>query len=126
MNQSGSGVIGLLIAVAVYAYICYCLQRLAEKNNVKHAWLAWIPIAQAFIWLETGGKPLWWFILLLIPLVNLVIGIIVWMRIAEAMHKPGWLGVLIIVPLVNFIVIGYLVFSENTPPTITPPAQTAV
>jgi uncharacterized membrane protein YoaK (UPF0700 family) len=62
--------------------------------------------------LNIAKKPLWWFILLLIPLVNIVIGIIVWMAIAEARGKPNWWGILMIVPLVNFIVPGYLAWSD--------------
>ena len=34
-------------------------------------------------------KPVWWIILLIIPLVNIVIAIILWMAIAEARNKPN-------------------------------------
>jgi hypothetical protein len=44
--------------------------------------------------------------------VNLVIGIIVWMAIAEARGKPSWWGILLIVPVVNIIVPGSLAFSD--------------
>jgi hypothetical protein len=62
--------------------------------------------------LNIAQKPVWWFILFLIPLVNIVIAIIVWMAIAEARHKPNWWGILMIVPVVNLIVPGYLAWSD--------------
>jgi uncharacterized membrane protein YoaK (UPF0700 family) len=62
--------------------------------------------------LQIAKKPLWWFILLLIPLVNIVIGVLVWMAIAEARGKPNWLGILMIIPFVNLIVVIYLAFAQ--------------
>jgi hypothetical protein len=61
---------------------------------------------------KIAGRPGWWVALFFIPFVNLVIGIIVWMGIAEARHKPGWLGVLMIVPIANLIIPAHLAFSE--------------
>ena len=51
--------------------------------------------------LNIAQKPAWWFILCLIPLVNIVIFIIIWMAIAEARHKPNWWGILMIVPVLR-------------------------
>jgi len=62
--------------------------------------------------LNIAKKPLWWILLLFIPLVNFVIGVIVWMGVAEARGKPNWWGILMIVPVANFIVPGYLAWSD--------------
>jgi hypothetical protein len=48
----------------------------------------------------------------LIPLVNIVIFIILWMAVAEARGKPSWLGILLIVPLIGIFVPGYLAWSD--------------
>jgi hypothetical protein len=74
--------------------------------------MAWIPIVSIILMLNIAQKPLWWIILMLIPLVNIVIAIVVWMAIAEARGKPSWWGILLIVPVVGIIVPGYLAFSE--------------
>jgi hypothetical protein len=89
-----------------------CLQTIAKKTNTENAWLAWIPIVNIILMLNIAKKPLWWIILLLVPLVNIVIMIVVWMAIAEARGKPSWWGILMIVPLVGIIVPGYLAFSD--------------
>jgi hypothetical protein len=101
-----------LILAALYVYISLALMTIAKKTNTANAWLAWIPIANIFLLLNIGKKPLWWFILCLIPLVNIIVLIIVWMAVAEARGKPSWWGILMIVPLVNLIIPGYLAWSD--------------
>lgn len=105
-------IVYFIIIIAFYVYYAICLQAIAKKTNTANAWFAWIPILNAFLMLMIAKKPLWWFILLLIPIVNIIIGIIVWMAIAEARGKPSWIGILMIVPLVNIIIPGYLAFSQ--------------
>jgi Family of unknown function (DUF5684) len=102
----------LVIALPVYIYMSLALQTIATKTNTENAWLAWIPIANLFLMLMIAKKPLWWFILFLIPLVNLIMAIIVWMGVAEARGKPNWLGILMIVPLANLIIPGYLAWAD--------------
>lgn len=122
-QEEGGGAAGLaalgafmgvffLIALAFYVYMALALMTIAKKTNTANAWLAWIPIVNIFLMLNIAKKPLWWFILFLIPLVNIVIAILVWMGIAEARGKPSWWGILMIVPFVNFIVPGYLAWSD--------------
>lgn len=110
----------LVIFLIVYIYMAICLMKMAHKTNTGNAWMAWIPIANAFLMLMIAKKPLWWFILFLIPFVNIVITILVWMAIAKELGKPEWLGVLMIVPVANIIVPGYLAFSNSS--TSTQPA----
>ena len=105
-------VVFLLIGAAFYIYLSLALQTIAKKTNTPNGWMAWIPIVNIFLMLNIAKKPLWWFILCLIPLVNIIILIIVWMAIAEARQKPNWWGILMIVPLVNLIVPGYLAWAD--------------
>ncbi|MGA9039124.1 MAG: DUF5684 domain-containing protein [Terriglobales bacterium] len=110
-----SGLVLLCLLVfggAAYVYMSLAVQTIATKTGTDNAWLAWIPIANLFLMLMVAKKPLWWFILFLIPLVNIVMVIIVWMAVAEARGKPNWWGILMIVPFVNLIVPGYLAWSD--------------
>ena len=102
----------LVIGAAVYVYMALALQTIARKTNTKNDWLAWIPIANIILLLEIARKPLWWLLLLVIPLVNVVISIVVWVGVAEARGKPSWWGLLMIVPGVNLIVPGYLAWGD--------------
>ncbi len=102
----------LIISVGIYAYMSYALQTLANKTNTENGWLAWIPIANIYLMCKIAGKPGWWLLLFLIPLVNIVITVLVWMEIAKARGKEGWLGILMLIPVVNFIIPGYLAFND--------------
>ena len=102
----------LVFAAAAYIYMGLALSTIAKKTNTENPWLAWIPIANIILMLNIARKPMWWIVLLFIPLVNIVIGIMVWMAIAEARNKPNWWGILFIVPGVNLIVPGYLAWSD--------------
>lgn len=106
------GLFGLVIVVAIYAYVAICLQKMAEKTNTGDTWWAWVPILNILLMLKIGQKPLWWIILLLIPLVNIVIGIVVWVAICNNLNKSPLLVIGLLIPLVNFIVLGYLAFSD--------------
>jgi Family of unknown function (DUF5684) len=102
----------VVFALGAYIYMALALQTIANKTGTINAWLAWIPIANLILMLNVAKKPMWWIILLLIPVVGLVVGVIVWMAIAEARHKPSWWGIMLIVPLVNFVVPGYLAWAD--------------
>lgn len=101
-----------VLMIIFYAYFAICLQFLAKKTNTLNGWFAWIPIANIFLMLNIAQKPLWWIILFLIPLVNIVIGIIIWMAISKRVGKPAWYGILLIVPIVGIFIPAYLAFSK--------------
>jgi hypothetical protein len=125
MQQMGQGIgMGMIIGyIVVYLFCVYCLARLATKFGMpmgKAFIWALIPIVNVFLILKLSAKPMWWFILMLIPIVNIVISILVWMSIAERLGKPGWWGVMIgIVPFANIIFFLMLVFGETKPVAAT-------
>jgi uncharacterized protein DUF5684 len=102
----------LIFALAGYVYMSLALQAIAQKTNTENAWWAWVPIINIVLMLNIAKKPLWWIILMLIPIVNIIIIVIVWMAIAEARGKPSWWGILIIIPVANIIVPGYLAWAD--------------
>jgi hypothetical protein len=108
----GTFIFFLLIIAAVYVYTALAVQTIAEKTNTENPWLAWIPIANLILLLNIAKKPIWWIVLCLIPLVNLIVFIIVWMAVAEARGKPGWVGVLLIVPVLGALMPGYLAWAD--------------
>lgn len=112
MNVFYSGAPALIIDLAIYAYFAFALMTIANKLEVENSWWAWIPILNIILMLQIADKPIWWLILFIIPIVNIIIAIIIWMRIAELRGFPNWWGILLIVPIVNLIVPGYLAFTE--------------
>jgi len=98
--------------LAGYVWMALTLYIIANRTNTPNSWLAWIPIANLYLMCKEAGKSGWWTILFFIPLLNIVIGIIVWMEIAKACNKPSWLGILMIIPFVNLVIPGILAFAE--------------
>jgi|SRR5277367_1449995 len=110
--MSGFFLIFCIFFLIAYVYHALALQTIATKTNTENPWLAWIPIANLILMLNISRKSIWWILLFLIPGVNIVILIILWMGIAEARNKPNWWGILIIVPVANLIVPGYLAWAD--------------
>ena len=102
----------VIFLAAMYVYMALALSTIAKKTNTANPWLAWIPIANIVLMLNVAKKPVWWIILLFIPIANIIVAVIIWMAIAEARHKPNWLGILMLVPGANFVVPGYLAWSK--------------
>ena len=118
---AGMGVGMILVWLVFYLFFVYCIARLAKNIGMPFGssfiW-ALIPIANIFLILKIADKPMWWFLLMLVPLVNIVISIMVWMAIAERLGKPNWWGIMIgIVPIANIIFLLMLVFGAPTPTT---------
>jgi hypothetical protein len=101
------------IAVVFYVYFSLCLYKIAQKARFEAAWAAWVPILQVWPVLGSAGKPVWWFIFFFVPLINIIVGVYVWMCISENLGKSKWLGLLTLVPIANLILPGYLAFSGS-------------
>lgn len=53
----------------------------------KPGWAAIVPIYNVIVKLDIVGRPLWWFLLLLIPLVNVVVWIVMSLDLAKSFGK---------------------------------------
>ncbi len=102
----------LFLAPAIYIFFALCLYIIAKKLNVPAPWTAWIPIVQIWTIVASAGRPWWWILLLLVPIVNIVIGIYLWVLITENLGRNKWLGLLMLIPIVNFVFLGILAFSK--------------
>jgi len=110
---AGAAMLAFFVIFAfIYIFMALALQTIAQKTNTPNPWLAWIPIVNIILLLNVAKKPLWWILLLLIPVVNIVVSVIVWMAVAEVRQKPSWWGILTIIPIANFIAIGYLAWAD--------------
>ncbi|MCA9100891.1 MAG: signal peptidase I, partial [Planctomycetales bacterium] len=58
----------------------------------KPGWGALIPIYNVILLLQIAGRPIWWILLFLIPIVNLVIAVIVAIDIAKHFDKGTGFG----------------------------------
>jgi hypothetical protein len=80
-----------LFILAVMIVVIAGLWKTFEKAG-QPGWAAIVPIYNVVVMLEIAGRPLWWIILLFIPLVNFIILIIVAVDIAKAFGKGTGFG----------------------------------
>ena len=83
--------------------------------------MAWIPIANIVLMCRIAGKSGWWTLLVLIPLVNIVVGVVIWIGIARARGKSPALLFLFLIPVVGILVPVLLAMGDPTSPA-TPAA----
>ena len=81
-------VIDLVLALFSIAMMCLVFRKAGRSG-----WAAIAPIYNAYVLCKIAGRPGWWVLLLLIPVVNLVIAIILCIDIAKAFGKSGAFGV---------------------------------
>jgi hypothetical protein len=109
-NDTGGAIAGtlvLLIQLAILIAILAGAWKMFEKAG-KPGWAAIIPIYNIIVILEICGRPIWWILLMLIPCVNIVIAVIVWIDVAKSFGKSELYGIglaflgFIFVPMLGF------------------------
>jgi len=115
-----------LLLLAMMVYFSAILWVVAGKTGTPGSWMAWVPLLNVVLMCRVARKPLWYILLLLIPIVNLVAAILIWMGIAKARGKGPILGVLMVVPLVNLVAaVAIAVGPANSQGTAVAPAAAA-
>lgn len=96
-------VIIVLLAVAVLMVVA--MWKIFTKAG-EPGWYSIIPFLNAFVLFRIAGLNPWLFLLLLIPFVNVVIGIVLAFKLGAAFGKSGVWSLFL---LVVFSTIGYLI-----------------
>jgi hypothetical protein len=82
----------LAIELAIVVAIIAGIWKVFVKAG-KPGWAAIVPIYNLVVLLEISGKPIWWILLFLIPLVNIVMAVIVGIAVAKAFGKSDAFGI---------------------------------
>ena len=113
----------LLIELAIVAFFVVAHWKVFVKAG-QPGWASLIPIYNCYVWLKISGKPGWWLILLLIPMVNLVVVFLCCLAIAKAFGKSDLFGVGLF--FLSFIFVPILAFGDAAyAPPQAPPAAAA-
>jgi len=77
------------------------------EKAYQPGWACLIPIYNIWVLLKIVGKPRWWILLLLIPLVNIVIGILITHNLSKSFGKDvAYTLGLILLPVVFYPLLG--------------------
>ena len=97
----------LLVWLAIVVVVIAGVWKTFQKAG-KPGWACLIPIYNVWVMLMIAGKPGWWLLLLLIPLVNIIVGIMVSVALAERFGKGAGFGVgLALLGFVFFPILGF-------------------
>jgi hypothetical protein len=102
-----TNLIAPLILIAIAVVVLIAMWKVYVKAG-KPGWGSLIPFYNLYLLIKIGGKPGWWFLLMLIPLVNIVIAILVAIGIARNFGKSGLFAVgLIFLPMIFYPILGF-------------------
>ncbi len=105
-SASALGGIAILYLVIIVVMIA-SIWKIFTKAG-KPGWASIIPIYNIIVLLEIVNKPVWWIVLLLVPFVNFVILIIIYLELAKVFGKSAGFGVgLILLGIVFFPMLAF-------------------
>jgi len=122
----GFGYYFFIFLVSVFSIVC--LWKVFVKAG-KPGWASIVPIYNVLTELEIIGRPWWWLLLMLVPLVNIVIGIIILFDLAKVFGKGTGFGFGLLFLSVIFMAIlafgdaKYLDPIAGQPTSFTPPTS---
>ncbi|MFH1373659.1 MAG: DUF5684 domain-containing protein [bacterium] len=98
-----------LIMAFVYFYFAFAQYKIAQKVS-RHdiAWWGFIPILNFFQIVQLAQKPWYWFLLFLVPFINIFAFAWIWAEVARVREKPTIWGVLMIFPPISFVAVWIL------------------
>lgn len=74
--SAGMMLIPLLIGLALAVFFIFCVWKVFEKAG-QPGWASIVPIYNVIIMIRIAGLPIWYIILLIVPVVNIVINIMI-------------------------------------------------
>ncbi len=118
----------VVIHLAVIVLMIASMWKVYTKAG-QPGWASIVPIYNLIVLLEIAGKPLWWILLMLLPVVNLIACIIVYIAVAENFGKSAGFGVglallsIIFFPILAFGDAKYMGGTAAPGVPAAPPAQ---
>lgn len=109
-----TGRVAIVFYIALYVIQAVALFQLAQKAKVKNPWVSFIPVLQTIVFLHVIDKTGWAIFLLLIPGVNIVLGIIWAVKFYLAFNvKPGLIALSIIISIAGMVMMLVMAFSDR-------------
>jgi hypothetical protein len=121
-----SMIVGLLIALLLIVAMWKVFTKAGQPG-----WASIIPIYNLYVWCKIVGRPGWWIILLLIPFVNIIVGIILCIDMAKSFGKGVGFGIglallgIIFWPILGFGSAQYQGPAASAGVAVVPPPQPA-
>ena len=103
----GLGIGLILVILAVVVFLIAAMWKIFEKAG-QEGWKAIIPIYNMYVLLKIVGKPGWWLLLFLIPIVNYVFIIWTYNMLSKSFGKEeGFTVGLVLLGIIFFPILGF-------------------
>ena len=100
--------VGLIVFVVLLVVFIMACNWIIYAKAGKPGWAALIPIYNMIVLLEIVNRPIWWFLLLLIPCVGIVIAVLVTIDLAKSFGKDAGYAIgLILLPIVFYPLLAF-------------------
>lgn len=97
----------MFVYLIIIAVVIVGMWKTFEKAG-KPGWAAIIPIYNFIVLLEIVGKPLWWIVLMFIPVVNIIIAIMLSHQLSLSFGQGiGMTLLLIFLPFIGWPMLGF-------------------
>lgn len=105
--RSGMWVVGIIIYVAIIVFMIASAWKVYAKAG-KPGWAALVPVYNIIVTLQIIGKPMWWILLLLLPIANFIGLILISLEMAKVFGKGAGFGVgLILLPFIFYPILAF-------------------
>lgn len=116
-TTNGPGLLFWIICIGLVVFEVAAIWKTFVKAG-KPGWASIVPIYNGIVILQIAGRPVWWFLLYFIPLVNIIIAIIVMVDFAKSFGKGvGFALGLIFLPIIFFPLLAWGDAEYLGPPT---------
>lgn len=105
-TAAGGGLLTIVwLVVAVLMIVS--MWKIFSKAG-QPGWAAIIPIYNIIVLLQVAGKPIWWIILMFIPIANIVVGILMMVGLATNFGKgAGYVIGMIFLPVIFYPMLAF-------------------
>ena len=77
-----------VVILVIVAYVVYVLPLFGVFSKAREpGWAAFIPIWNLLVLLKIVGRPWWWILLFIIPVVDIVVAIVVWYDLSKSFGR---------------------------------------
>ncbi|WP_456843771.1 DUF5684 domain-containing protein [Cellulomonas sp. P5_C6] len=108
-TTSAGNLIGIYVGAIIVSYLIYSFALLGVFRKADEpVWQAFIPIWSTIVLIKVSGRPIWWIILLLIPIVNIVIAVLIYHGLSTSFgHGAGFTVGLLFLSIIFLYILGY-------------------
>jgi uncharacterized membrane protein YhaH (DUF805 family) len=100
-------IIIIIFYLAVFVLIIAGVWKTFEKAG-EPGWAAIVPIYNIYVLIKISGRPTWWIVLYLIPIVSIIVAIMVCIDVAKKFGKESGFGVgLALLGFIFFPILGF-------------------